>query len=280
MGNSCVGDPKTIHINVNSLSKVNLKKQNYGLLRQDSNGKDYETLFEILTEVENFEFLKMNAIGQFYLLTNFTKKFENKVNAVFKELYEREIHPLVDNNSYDTCCLSLIYCQNFIQNFYKKNKNEIKMLTRQFCHSNIRPILYLLNLIPDYKTKKILNIEKKDEKIILKENYIHRTSTSSSECNQSVIRQIDCDVPRTCPENEVSSNPEIVNSLKYCLQKISKHDKVMSYVQGFNYIIFFLLLVTGNNKAATIEIFNTVLERKSNIFGLQFRGILYLINKN
>ena len=88
-------------------------------------------------------------------------------------------------------------------------------------------------------------------------------------------RQINADIQRT---NFLSSNLVMeysqifLENLGRILFETGLRDEEISYVQGFNFIVAFLLLITGNNLRLSFVIFVKILHMKSEYFGLELRA--------
>jgi hypothetical protein len=83
-----------------------------------------------------------------------------------------------------------------------------------------------------------------------------------TELNHDVIRQIECDVPRTFPNISVFQKSYCLECIRSTLENIARYHKDLAYVQGMNCIIAFILLIFGFEK---IESFNFAL----NIFNMR-----------
>lgn len=94
------------------------------------------------------------------------------------------------------------------------------------------------------------------------------------EATDTTMRQIVVDVDRTFtwyPYFQKDLNPTGLNKLKRCLKAYSQYDDEIGYTQSMNYVMGFILLVSGGNELETFWFFVSLLEGNKKHFqpGLQ-----------
>jgi hypothetical protein len=187
-------------------------------------------------------FCLTNQIGPFFGQTNiFLKLILRKLKYNRKELEIPIIYNII-NYSILKSMLS--------EKFSKHNLNLI--------NNNIfRPIFYII-LLENIK----INIS---DDLKLRENDTSRNA---------ILRQIDCDIPRTFPHIDIMDNKIFTNCLRDNLIQLASADSELSYVQGINFIVAFLQIIYGNNSERTIEIFLKLMNMESKLFSLKFKHVL------
>jgi hypothetical protein len=173
------------------------------------------------------------------------------------------------NNSFKAILKRIKYNKQQIEiNILYNTDNYTKlklMLTETFCKNNLflinnnafRAIFYIIIL------ERIKVTESSD--LILKEN---DNETSK------LLKQIDCDIPRTFPNLSLLKDDIFISALRDNLMRIAMAEKELGYVQGINFIVSYLQIVFGNNSDRTVETFLKLMNMESLIFSQKFKHVL------
>jgi hypothetical protein len=213
----------------------------------------------------DIKFCKEGSIGPFFLQDS-DNNFKNTLKILTKINYENVKH--INKNNYLELNYSNIYTINTLAKIKEKIIDKISGFknTTVINSSIFRPCCYYI-LLQGLNENNIHNSERQ---IILKEN---------ETMDDKVLNQIKCDIPRTFPKLKVLKEDSFMNNLCDLLATVSMLDKELSYVQGINFIAAFVLLITGNEKNKSLEIFMSLMNLQSKIFAVKFRGNFYLIKR-
>jgi hypothetical protein len=243
MGNGCACvDPSMM------IDKIKIKRI------KDNNNKFLEI---------DLTFCKENSIGP-YFLNESKDNFKNTLLILKKISYEgiRKVSKV----NY----LELDYLDIYSHGTLMKLKDYVNQLdrTKTGCINALnstafRPCFYYIML-----QRHEVNIDNK--KLILKENEI---------ADDKILSQIECDIPRTFPLLKVLQEKTYTDNLTDILVTISVLDKDLSYVQGLNFIVAFILLVIGNDKPRTLEVFFSIINLRSKAFDTIYKGKRFLIKR-
>lgn len=254
----------------------------------------------------NLEFCKENFLGPYFLSDgdtlnsinsntqspkNNNKKLKNKTPKMIKNPKKEEIF------------INLLKKSNY--NIYAKNKINYKKINSKSPLIDVS-IFYQSEYLVQLKVLKIKNSDIFKDMLINgppsflrhviythilddifntptgKSNEEHNLVIKSSsksikneneENNNSAIKIIDQDIPRTFPQIKLLSNPLFSNNLRDILITISQQDKELSYVQGLNFTTSFMLMMTGNNKDLCLKLFFQIMNLKSDLFQMPLKGI-------
>jgi hypothetical protein len=215
----------------------------------------------------NLQFCKENNIGPFFV--NETK--DNYKNTLFllKKIGYSDTHKITKVNYLDLNYQD-IYSYNTIAKLKegvidKLDTMRINSLTS--LNSTIfRSCLYYLML-----EKQEVTVS--PDKLVLKDN------ETTENVDSTILYQIQCDIPRTFPLMKILKEQVFIDNLTDVLVTISVRDKDLSYVQGLNFVVAFLLLITGNDKCRTLEFFFSIMYLRSKTYNKLFKGKDYILTK-
>jgi hypothetical protein len=213
----------------------------------------------------NLQFCKEYSIGPYFLTTktsnlNFqtTSFLLKKIGYITKSLNNQNIMDSLDYKeiySFDT-----IY-------FIKENlKDKVANTSSvRFINSNIfRPIFYYILLLDRASDTGLSSAA--DNQLLLRDN-------NDYELDQVILGQIKCDLHRTFPSFKVSKDELFISNLNDALVTISHQDKELSYVQGLNFIVAFLLMLLGNDKHKSVELFSAIMNTESKLYHpMKYKG--------
>lgn len=149
--------------------------------------------------------------------------------------------------------------------------------TLNFCWNNtLRLLIFVIILIienkHDNRNPKITNeyVTSNSEKLILKDN---KNNIQEDKKEETLLNMINKDVPRTLSE-KISSCEILSYNLRDILLTVSMQDNTLGYVQGMNFITAFILILTGNQKNLALDLFKSILNMHSDLFNMNFKGII------
>jgi len=237
-------------------------------------------------------FLSKYYIGEFFLLEkeNNILNLEEKINYINKlnsllilSDYVSQIRSRKRDQEWNRLDSSTLNLQNHKELFLFMILNiDISIVNNQttfqklFYHfkTNITEIKEIILNGPPQIFRAIL------WKIFIKiDTYIELDDKSfskleKSELNDIVIRQIDCDVPRTFPNISILQKSYCSECIKSTLENIARYHKDLAYVQGMNCIIAFILLIFGFEKVESFNFALNMFNLRSQLFvTFSFKGI-------
>lgn len=105
--------------------------------------------------------------------------------------------------------------------------------------------------------------EKEDEKVLSEYDQYMKVKTL-----------IEMDINRTYIGDKIRGNENIHQNLKDVLLLITQIDSELGYLQGMNYIVDHLLIISGNNRFFSLNLFFLFFNLKSNLFKLSLRDCI------
>lgn len=273
MGNGCSCNAKAI--DEDNVVKSNLIRN---IRRQDiSNTDDMEFIEKILINKINLIECQKNSYGPYFLCDK-----ENKNVMLYKKFFQEiklsaaTYKSVTKDSEIDLKQLYSIKSLQEIQINYLLKQEKFNKLLKLFIRnpiSELRILLYFLALSRNGSLYKLATVNKGDSpKAELMS--INTLAKKNTKYDETYIRLINCDLPRTFPNKDIIQNKCFIDCVYSVLLEITVLDQEIGYVQGINNIVSYTLLLSGNNKDLCLTLFFSIMNIQSDLAEKKFKGKL------